>query len=287
MLSHALGMGLYENPVLRWLKNDEWAACGYNYEEKNGRAIVGRDPLRRFEDIPNEFESTSIHVKKNNVSIANSIFEVIQNIISRYETVTPGDIAVLFLDKSNYIYDEIPRLASKVNDAYQWSVNISHESKKTDSSKMFISNINNAKGLEFPFVICFAMNLHRGTYFRNGLYTMMARSFLESHLVVCEQTNSELIASLRSGIECMKKNGHMNLRIPTDEEIQNQNTMLVWDDTPSVEDLVKEFCEEKNATPRLRAKLIQRMNELMEDVEYEEDYFFSVLNAEFKRFEKL
>lgn len=287
MLSHALGMGLYENPVLRWLKDDEWAACGYNYEEINGRAIVSRDPLRRFEDIPNEFESTSINVIKNSASIANSIFEVIQNIVARYETVTPGDIAVLFLDKANYIYDEIPRLARKVSDAYQWKVNISHESKKTDSSKMFISNINNAKGLEFPFVICFAMNLHRGTYFRNGLYTMMARSFLESHLVVSEQTSAELVVALRAGMDCMKTNGYMNLRIPSNEEIESQNTMLVWDETPSIEDLVKDFCEEKSATPRLRAKLIQRMSELMEDVEYEEDYFISVLNAEYKRFEKL
>lgn len=55
MFSHALGMGLYEQPVLRWLKDNEWAACGYNYKEADNRAIVSRDPLRRFEDLPQEF----------------------------------------------------------------------------------------------------------------------------------------------------------------------------------------------------------------------------------------
>ncbi|ECP9859865.1 DNA helicase, partial [Salmonella enterica] len=29
MFSHALGMGLYEEPVLRWLKEPEWDSCGY------------------------------------------------------------------------------------------------------------------------------------------------------------------------------------------------------------------------------------------------------------------
>jgi superfamily I DNA and RNA helicase len=34
MFSHALGMGLYETPVLRWLKNPEWDSCGYTYQER-------------------------------------------------------------------------------------------------------------------------------------------------------------------------------------------------------------------------------------------------------------
>ena len=54
MFSHALGMGLYEKPVLRWLKHSEWESCGYRYEEVDDGVSLSRDPLRRFEDIPSE-----------------------------------------------------------------------------------------------------------------------------------------------------------------------------------------------------------------------------------------
>ncbi|MEZ9495806.1 DEAD/DEAH box helicase, partial [Vibrio splendidus] len=159
MFSHAIGMGLYEIPVLRWLKGNEWNACGYNYQEVEGRAIVSRDPLRRFEDIPNEFQSTSIHLVQEDASISNSIYNVVEQIKERHESVEPGDIAVLFLDKGKYIYNVIPELANTISNRLGWDVNISHETKTSDSTKFFISNINNAKGLEFPFVICFAKRL--------------------------------------------------------------------------------------------------------------------------------
>lgn len=193
MFSHALGMGLYEQPVLRWLKPHEWEACGYNYTvQKNNRAIVNRDPLRRFEDMPDDFSSTYIHTIRNRESISLSIFEVIQEIIGRHETIAEGDIAVIFLDSQKYIYDAISQLKSLVAARLGWKANVSFETKRSDPDRFFISNINNAKGLEFPFVICFSLDLHRTRTFRNALYTMMARSFLESHLVVNELYNAEL-----------------------------------------------------------------------------------------------
>ncbi|ARD23252.1 DEAD/DEAH box helicase [Shewanella japonica] len=287
MFSHALGMGLYENPVLRWLQDNEWGACGYKYQILNNRAIVSRDPLRRFEDLPNEFQSTSLHLVEDNQNISDSIFRVVEQIKERHETVEPGDIAVLFIDKAKYIYDVIPTLANTVKSRLGWSVNISHESKTIDTSKFFISNINNAKGLEFPFVICFARDLRSQPAFRNGLYTMMARSFLESHLVLGSQTDRTLLNSLNSGLECLNTNGHMDLRIPTKQEIENQKATIVWDEEPSLEERVVAYCEEYGASPRLKAKLIQRMSEVMGDVEYEEDYFNVLIQAEYKRFEKL
>lgn len=286
MFSHALGMGLYENPVLRWLQDNEWQACGYNYIAQQNRATVYRDSLRRFEDIPNTFQSTSIHLVREE-SISDSIFSIVEEIIQRHPTVTPGDIAVLFLDKSNYIYNEISTLARTVSEKLSWDVNISHESKTSDSSKFFISNINNAKGLEFPFVICFAQNLNSNPAFRNGLYTMMARSFLESHLVLGKHTDTTLLDTLRAGLDCINTNNYMDLRIPSPEEIENQNRMLEWNEEPSLEEMVIDFCEKKGATPRLKAKLIQRMAEVMGDLEYEEEYFNSLINAEYKRYETL
>ncbi|MFM2480349.1 DEAD/DEAH box helicase [Celerinatantimonas sp. YJH-8] len=287
MFSHALGMGLYENPVLRWLKDDEWNACGYNYQEKNGRAIISRDPLRRFEDIPQKFQSTTIHSNPSNKDIPTFILEVINEIKQRHATVEAGDIAILFLDKGNYIYDVIPQVAMIIEENLDWEVNISYETKVSDPTKCFISNINNAKGLEFPFVICFAKDLRSNPAFRNGLYTMMARSFLESHLILGSNTNTALLADLNHGLDCINSNGYMDVRVPSLEEIEHQNAMIIWDQEPSLEERIVDFCDKKKATPRLRAKLIQRLTEIMGDVEFEEDYFNSVIEAEYKRFKKL
>ena len=114
----------------------------------------------------------------------------------------------------------------------------------------FISNINNAKGLEFPFVICFAKDLRAQPAFRNGLYTMMARSFPESHLVLGSQTDQGLLSDLNSGLECIINNGYMDLRIPSAEEIEKQKTLIVWDEEPSLEDRVVAYCEEHGAKPQ-------------------------------------
>ncbi len=287
MFSHALGMGLYENPVLRWLKEHEWDACGYNYRKVDGMAVVNRDPLRRFEDIPNTYKSTSIHKVSGSSSYAESVFKIIEDIRSRNETVSQGDIAVIFVDKSNYIYDAIHELNNIISSRLGWMVNVSFETKKSDPSKFFISNINNAKGLEFPFVICFAMNLNRNASFRNGLYTMMARSFLESHLVIGNSSNSVLLDKLNEGLNYLNDNNCMEIRIPSDEEIENQADLIVWDEKPSVEEYVRQFCEERGATPRLTAKLISRVSSIIENEDFDESYINSILDLEYQRNLKL
>ncbi|MBY8291179.1 ATP-binding domain-containing protein [Vibrio fluvialis] len=283
MFSHALGMGLYENPVLRWLKPHEWEACGYNYKESNGRAVVNRDPLRRFEDIPEDFNSTAIHQVDNKDTISESVFRVIENIKERHSSISQGDIAVLFIDKSNYIYDVIAELKNMISTRLGWEVNVSFETKTSDPNKFFISNINNAKGLEFPFVICFAMDLNRNPSFRNGLYTMMARSFLESHLVLGNPQDKALLKTLTTGLECMNTSGNMDLRIPTEDEIADQDDLIIWDDKPSIEDYIRQFCIEKKATPRLVAKLISRISSIIGDEDFDQNYIDSLLEIEYER----
>ncbi|WP_447017858.1 DEAD/DEAH box helicase [Shewanella algae] len=289
MFSHSLGMGLFETPVLRWPKLHEWDACGYKYDEVDGRARVSRAPLSRFEDIPAEFKSTYLHTENKNKSIASNIMDIVMDIKNRYESVQQGDIAVLFVDKSNYIYNSIKELSNMIAEAFNWKVNISYESKTSDHSKFFISNLNNAKGLEFPFVICYSHQLRSSSSYRNGLYTMMARSFLESHLVLgSNSANDQIIPLLKSGLKCIRQNGFMDLRIPTDEEIANQNDMFSMNENLSIEDMVSEFCAENDCSPRLKAKLIQRMRSILEsEEEVEDEYFYELLKLEYNRYKKL
>jgi superfamily I DNA and RNA helicase len=287
MFSHALGMGLFENPILRWLKTHEWNACGYDYKESNNRAQVMRDTLSRFEDIPDNYACTQIHQVENSETISDSIIKVIADIKARHETVCQRDVAVLFLDKQGYIYDVIPDLENKINKQFGWDVNISFRTKTSDLNKLFISNINNAKGLEFPFVICFAMELRKQKSFRNALYTMMARSFLESHLIVNNSDETVMMSDIKAGLDFLNQNGYMDLRIPTKDELANQQDLIVLDEQHSIEGYVQSYCSGKSVTPRLIAKLVSRMTMIVGDDEYSDSEINALLDIEYNRNLKL
>jgi superfamily I DNA and RNA helicase len=284
MFSHALGMGLFENPVLRWLQPLEWDACGYIYNESNNRALISRDPLRRFEDIPANFKSTKIHQLSVGKSIAQNLVEVVKLIISDHPSVEQGDIAIILLDKDNYIYDVITQLKFLIAEELGWGVNVSFETKRSDPEKIFVSNINNAKGLEFPFVICFALNLNRHPSFRNALYTMMARSFLESHLVLGNNVDQNVLRNVNQGLDFLSDNACMNIRVPSPEEVK-QGEFIVLDELPSIEEIVRAFCAEKeaNPSPRLIAKLIDRITTMVGDADYDQEYLDALLSAEYLR----
>lgn len=288
MFSHALGMGLYEEPVLRWLKEAEWDSCGYNYQQLGKRVELSRDPLRRFEDIPKDYKSTSLHLLDKEDNGPAEIIEIIKDIQRRHPTLEEGDIAVIFLDTAGYIYDVIQALKIRVKKELGWESNISHETKSKQDGKLFISNINNAKGLEFPFVICYAMKLVKKSSFRNALYTMMARSFLESHLVLSNDKENPAIENIQQGLEFLNANNYMNVRLPSEQEIINQKDFIVLDEPISVSVMVKKFCADKNASPRLIAKITDRVKRIIsEDDEVDSDYIEQLIEVEYHRNVKL
>lgn len=287
MFSHALGMGLYEKPVLRWLKDAEWKACGYNYEDDGVSATLSRDPLRRFEDIPNNFKSTALHVLKNGEVSVQKIISIIHSLKERHPNLEQGDIAIIYLDKANYIYNSINNLSTEIANEFGWDVNISYETKIRDNNKLFVSNINNAKGLEFPFVICFARNLKRNASFRNALYTMMARSFLESHLVLSSEADNQVTHEIEKGLDFLMNNNFMKLPVPSEEEIEDLKDFIVLDEAVSIEDFVKDFCEARDASPRLVAKLINRISAIVGDADYDLEYLEKILPIEYDRYKVL
>src|SRR5690606_22449806 len=161
------------------------------------------------------YESTAIHVVEHDKTAADTLLKIIDDIREKHPTAAQGDFALIFVDKANYIYDAISEVKRKIIEKYGWDVNVSFETKVNDAEKLFISNLNNAKGLEFPFVICYASNLNRNPSFRNAVYTMMARSFLESHLVLGKGVDNALVNSLQHGLKDMLQRGFMDLRIPS------------------------------------------------------------------------
>ncbi|HCD4596516.1 TPA: ATP-binding domain-containing protein, partial [Klebsiella pneumoniae] len=166
-----------------------------------------------------------------------------------------------------------------------WDSNISHETKAKQDGKLFISNINNAKGLEFPFVVCFAMKLVKRSNFRNALYTMMARSFLESHLVLNDDKENPSMPTILEGLHFLNNNNYMNVRLPSEEEIRNQKDFIVLDESISIPKLVKAYCSDKRASPLLIAKIIDKVERMIseDDDDVDGEYIKSLIGLEYER----
>ena len=150
MFSHALGMGLFEDNKLWWLTKDEWEQCGYGVEESDGNYILTREPIRRFEDVDENFKCLEFYKTKDVPSDVVKLFKKIKN---EFPSVEANDIAVIFVDSDEYIYSLAPRVEQALVHELQLETNIAYETKQKENDSVFITNRNNAKGLEFPFVI--------------------------------------------------------------------------------------------------------------------------------------
>lgn len=102
MFAHGLGMGLFEKNKLRWLEEKEWKDCGYNVEFKNKTFYLSREPLRRFEDLEDNFES--IQIIEINENYSDTVVSVIKQLLEENKTIKPDDIGIILIDQSKDIY---------------------------------------------------------------------------------------------------------------------------------------------------------------------------------------
>jgi len=287
MFSHALGMGLYEEKVLRWLKESEWDACGYNYREDNGKVLLSRDPLRRFEDIPEDYQSTYIH-ELSDESISQSIVKIINRIKIQNVTIHPEDIAIIFVDSEKYIYNLALRVEFEINNNLGWGCNIAYKTKERRDNEVFISNVNNAKGLEFPFVICVATELKDNPSFRNGLYTMMARSFLESHLILRSSVGIKSLPMIKKGLDFLTEHNEIKIKKPNPDDVADLKDYIIEEESISIQSMVDDFCKERRASPRLTAKVKDHVFKLLaNDDVTDQKYVTSIIEAAYIRYKDL
>jgi superfamily I DNA and RNA helicase len=229
IFAHALGMGLFEEKKLKWLDDSQWQACGYQFDKKNGEYTLRREPLRRFEDLnAYKFECMKLLFGKNldsddTISI---ILKQIDIILKQNNTVKPEDIAIIFIDKDNSIYNIADRLVAKIEDKYSWEVNRAYESKQVVPNTVLLSNSNNAKGLEFPFVICIIDTIRDSYNVRNTLYTMLTRSFIQSVLIATQMTNEKLMEKLNDGLKSIYEKGFIVVKEPSASEKEEIKTKL-------------------------------------------------------------
>lgn len=226
MFSHALGLALYEQPHLRFLKDKEWVACGYTFSKKDGNYVLKREPVRRFDDINPINAPSSMNIINYSDYKSSNIVDIIKLIKSKFPDVTPDDIAVIFPNES-LNYKKIDNLEVSLYQNLKWNINILHNTKDVVPNTVAVSNKNNIKGLEFPFVICVVdYVVPRNFTIRNTLYMTLTRSFISSYLLIQESGNAELIECLESGLKEINNSLEMTITEPSEEERALQDDII-------------------------------------------------------------
>jgi superfamily I DNA and RNA helicase len=213
MFAHALGMGLFEDKKLNWLSDTQWEEIGYFIERKKNRQMcLSREPIRRFEDLEQEDMPSMIIEKQTSIS---QIVDLLKKIKDENPTVEPDDIAIIIVDDNSNIYEFIDKLGYKISENLGWEINRAYDTKTKIENTIFISNRNNVKGLEFPFVICITGKIKNGYKYRNSLYTMLTRSFIQSYLLV---RNDDGIDVQQKGLDIINSKKCIQTEEPTEEE---------------------------------------------------------------------
>lgn len=221
MFAHGLGMGLFENERYQWLDEKQWKNCGYEVSNSENQTItLTREPLRRFEDVDSGYSSIKLIANIDEFSVLDCIVSEIERIKDENkDSIDAEDICVIFLDDADATYDNIALLERKIYEKFSWKSNKAYITKEKRKNEIMLSNRNNVKGLEFPFVICCTSRLGTNLRYRNALYTMMTRSFLQSVLIVGNMPE-KTEKSLKEHLDEILVDGKMTVDIPGEDEIK-------------------------------------------------------------------
>lgn len=228
MFAHAMGLGLFEENKLNWFSPEEWENLGYktDYSEENYLKL-SRSPIRRFDDV--QVDKSLVIINDSTIRRVKQIIHEIQN---DNPDVLPGDIAIIYVDDDHDIYTYMDELGNAINKEFGYLVKRGYETKSATEDAVYITNANNVKGLEFPFVICITRKILWKYKYRNSLYTMLTRSFIKSYLLV---TDSEMLDVFDSGMQYINENNCIRTHIPTEEQMKNINRKILEIQTDQVE----------------------------------------------------
>lgn len=262
MFSHAVGLALFERPVVNWLSDREWEACGYEVSKDDEVYTLVRDKIRRFEDVENMDDIKPVELYSVDYdNILNKVMNVINNIKSNHSTVKPDDIAIVFVDDSKNIYRMIDFLGVMINNAFGWEINRGYDNKGQIENTLFISNRNNIKGLEFPFLICVVTNeIEKSIKSRNTLYMTLTRSFISSYLIM-DDSNSELFAGWDYQLNKIIKNNSLVVAKPDSKDIMSKEQLQINNATYKT---YQEIVEELFVEYKILAKEREKMSKILE-----------------------
>lgn len=226
MFAHSIGLGLFENPPLNWLKDSEWEACGYKLIRGNNFKLT-REPLRRFNDIQSINSIIVIESKTDKIqeAVLNNIIELKLN----NPTLKAEDLGIIVIDNNyNSMLEFSYKLKNNLIDKFGWNSTIGVETKYKENNSVYISNENNVKGLEFPFtIIVLLIDIGDSIKLRNSLYMSLTRSFITSYLIINgDRVNKRFIETYKNASISIIEDGYLELTEPTEEQIKNMKNKI-------------------------------------------------------------
>lgn len=272
MFAHAIGMGLFESSKLRWLEDNEWQACGYVVQKAAHGSLyrLTREPLRRFEDIDNNIPSVIVESVEGSFwqSVGPGIISAIKDLAVEHPTLSPDDVGVILLDAGNAAYALADQLEVLIRRELGWTVNKAYETKRRQKGQLFVSNRNNVKGLEFPFVVCVSEQISTGYKYRNALYMTLTRSFIQSRLIVSALYNASILNPVLEGLKRINEEGCIEVAPPTEvEKARIKTTIRVTASSMPFFDVVEKVFDEMGVIPILRQPLFDAIKLIGEDVD--------------------
>lgn len=277
MFAHALGLGLKESQRYNWFEKKEWESFGYTVSKIRGRDAItlSRVPVKRFngDDIESSVEII------NGVSTEN-VVAILESLKRDYTNILPGDIAIIMIDDDSYIYKYMDSLVTIIGQRLGWSVRRGYEVKKTDPDRLYLTNTNNVKGLEFPFVICITNCIANNATSRNRLYTMLTRSFLKTYLLTAETQNINMFRQIYDSINQTGK--IIDIQIPSDEEkklIKNALIEMPEHSAESLEEIIENVLTQLHITDGERASKLKRIVEGYSLSEFNSSKVRSIIEA--------
>lgn len=257
MFAHALCLGLFEEKKYQWLDDASWESCGYTIEKKdNDKMVLSREPVNRF-DNENCESYTSVEIKCClETDLPLKILELL-NDLKTNQNITTNDIAIIFIDDNDQFYLLANKIGYEINNKMNWNVNKAYETKQIINNQLLISNKNNIKGLEFPYVICITNGLKNNNRYRNVIYTLLTRSFITSYLFFVG--DYEIPKEIQEGLKNILATHKMEICIPSKESIE---TIIEFNRQKqmSIRDIVCKHIEVNNLDSDFSEKILELLN---------------------------
>lgn len=258
MFSQAIGLGLMEeeDKFIDCLEPEEWESCGYQvYNLGDNKYKLKRESLAIFSDevrIERPFEIDKI----NNLEV---LKKTLEDIKTQFPDIKLGDIAIVVLFKNNkntyQLIDRIKELLFNMG----LDFTVAYESRKHQEEKIFVTNQNNVKGLEFPFIICISDKIDfkqlttTEIKYRNALYMTLSRSFLKTYWFTIE--NEEYLSNIKNKSETIINSLELDIIIPENcEEIKTRVLKVseLEEEPLSFRDYLNKIYNELNLTQEQR-----------------------------------
>nr|WP_300815678.1 DEAD/DEAH box helicase family protein [uncultured Acetatifactor sp.] len=285
MCAHAIGMGLFADTpdrYMRWLDEQAWTACGYDIEKANGYCDLHRKPLRRFEDLGSTGIKNIEVISIDRRLYCSKIIEIIEVLRNENLTLRPDDIGIMFLENININYQLANRLQAEIQEKFNWDVNIGYESKEKRKGAVFVSNRNNVKGLEFPFVICLMQtNLDEDLQNRNSIYMMLTRSFITSYFII-QKKEKIVINAIKNGVDFVNEYGYLHIKEPNKEQQLRLNNAIINRNNifKSQHDIVEEIMDKLNIERAYRSNLHNLIKTAYKD-ELDRDRLYEIVRTNY------